>query len=58
MLIPVLHAVVRKKHEDMKAVAILSNPFRDWVYMAMSLFGILPADMTLEEAREKRLGQI
>ena len=39
-------------------VAMLSNPFRDRVDMAKSLFGILPADMTLEESREERLGQI
>ena len=34
-----------------KVVAMLSTPFRDQVNMAKSLFGILPADMTLEEAR-------
>ena len=39
-------------------VAMLSNPFRDRVDMAKSLFGILPADVTLEEVREERLGQI
>ena len=39
-------------------VAMLSNPFRNRVDMAKSLFGILPADMTLEESREERLGQI
>ena len=41
-----------------KVVAKLSNPFQNRVDMAKSLFGILPADMTLEEAREERLGQI
>ena len=41
-----------------KVVAMLSDPFRDRVDMAKSLFGILPADVTLEEAREERLGQI
>ena len=41
-----------------KVVAKLSNPFQDRVDMAKSLFGILPADVTLEEAREERLGQI
>lgn len=30
-------------------------PFQDWVDIAKSLFGILPADITLEEAREERL---
>ena len=41
-----------------KVVAKLSNPFQDRVDMAKSLFGILPADVTLEEAQEERLGQI
>ena len=41
-----------------KMVAMLSNPFRNRVDMAKSLFGILPADTTLEEAREERLEQI
>ena len=41
-----------------KVVAMLSNPFWDRVDMAKSLFGILPADVTLEEARAERLEQI
>ena len=41
-----------------KVVAMLSNPFRDRVDMTKLLFGILPADVTLEEVREERLGQI
>ena len=41
-----------------KVVAKLSNPYQDRVDMAKSLFGILPSDVTLEEAREERLGQI
>ena len=41
-----------------KVVAKLTNPFQDRVDMAKSLFGILPADMTLEEAREERLSKI
>lgn len=41
-----------------KVVAKLSNPFQDRVDMAKSLLGILPTDVTLEEAREERLGQI
>lgn len=41
-----------------KVVAKLSNPFQDRVDMAKSLFGILPTDVTLEEARDERLGQI
>ena len=41
-----------------KVVAKLTNPFQDRVDLAKSLFGILPADMTLEEAREERLSKI
>ena len=42
-----------------KVVAQLSNPYQDRVNVAKSLFGVLSADMTLEEAREEasmRLG--
>ena len=38
-----------------KVFAKLSNPYQDRVDMAKSLFGILPADITLEQAREERL---
>lgn len=41
-----------------KVVAKLTNPFQDRVDAAKSLFGILPADVTLEEAREERLEKI
>lgn len=41
-----------------KVVAKLSNPYQDRVDVAKSLFGILPADVTLEEAREERLNTI
>jgi len=41
-----------------KVVAKLSNPYQDRVDVAKSLFGILPEDMTLEEAREERLNTI
>lgn len=41
-----------------KVVAKLTNPFQDRVDMAKSLFGILPSDVTLEEAREERLSNI
>ena len=41
-----------------KVVAKLTNPYQDRVDLAKSLFGILPADITLEEAREERLGKI
>ena len=41
-----------------KTIAKLSNPYQDRVEMAESLFGILPADLTLEEANEERLNKI
>ena len=41
-----------------KVVAKLSNPQQDRADIAKSLFGILPADMTLEEAKEERLNRI
>ena len=41
-----------------KVVAKLSNPYQDRVDVAKSLFGVLPNDMTLEEAREERLNTI
>ena len=41
-----------------KVIAKLSNPYQDRVDMAKSLFGILPADVTLEEAQKERLSKI
>ncbi len=41
-----------------KVVAKLSNPYQDSVDVAKSLFGILPTDMTLEEALEERLNMV
>ena len=41
-----------------KVVEKLSNPYQDRVDVAKSLFGVLPNDMTLEEAREERLNTI
>lgn len=41
-----------------KVVAKLTNPYQDRVETAKSLFGILPADITLEEARKERLDKI
>jgi len=41
-----------------KVVAKLTNPYQNRVDMAKSLFGILPADLTAEEAREERLNGI
>lgn len=41
-----------------KVVAKLSNPYQDRVDIAKSLFGILPDNVTLEEAKEERLNLI
>ncbi|HHT95895.1 MAG TPA: type II toxin-antitoxin system prevent-host-death family antitoxin [Clostridia bacterium] len=41
-----------------KIVAKLSNPYQDRVDIAKSLFGIIPANHTLEEAREEQLKRI
>jgi prevent-host-death family protein len=41
-----------------KVIAKLSNPYQDRVDIAKSLFGILPADITLEDARKERTEQI
>lgn len=41
-----------------KVVAKLTNPYQDRVEMAKSLFGVLSADITLEEAQEERLDQM
>lgn len=41
-----------------KVVAKLTNPNADRVKMAKSLFGIIPADITAEEARDERLDNI
>ena len=41
-----------------KIIAMLTNPFQDRVNMVNSLVGIIPADVTLEEARQERLSKI
>lgn len=41
-----------------KVVAKLSNPNQDRVNMAKSLFGVLPQDITLEEAKNERVDTI
>lgn len=41
-----------------KVVAKLTNPNADRVDIAKSLVGIIPADITPEQAREERLGKI
>jgi len=41
-----------------KIVAKLTNPNQNRVDMAKSLFGVITADITLEDARKDRLEQI
>ena len=41
-----------------RIVSKLTNPFQERVDIAKSLFGIIPADTTLEESREERLDNI
>lgn len=41
-----------------KVISKLSNPFQQRVDIAKSLFGVLPADITAEEAREERLKKV
>ena len=41
-----------------KVISKLTNPFQERVDIAKSLFGILPADISLEEARAERLQKI
>ena len=41
-----------------KVIARLSNPQRDRIDSAKSLFGIIPSDVTLAETKEDRLNQI
>lgn len=41
-----------------KIISKLTNPFQKRVDVAKSLFGVLPDDVTLEEARDERLSKI
>ena len=41
-----------------KVVAKLTSPFTDRVETAQSLIGILPADVSLEDARDERLAGV
>lgn len=41
-----------------KIISKLTNPFQERVDMAKSLFGVLPNDVTLEEARDERLSKV
>ena len=41
-----------------QVISTLTNPFPERVAVAKSLFGILPDDITEDEAREERLKKI
>lgn len=41
-----------------KVISKLTNPFQERVAVAKSLFGILPDDITEEDARKERLNRI
>ena len=41
-----------------KIVAKLTNPYQDRVDLAKSLFGIIPGDMSVEQAHRERLDRI
>ena len=41
-----------------KIISKLTNPYQDKVDIAKSLFGVIPDDITLEEATEERLKKI
>ena len=41
-----------------KIISKMSNPLQDRVNLVDSLVGILPQDVTLEEARDERLDKI
>lgn len=43
---------------SVEASAMSPNPYQDRVDMAMSLFGVLPQTMTLEQANKELLDQI
>jgi len=41
-----------------KVISKLTNPYQNRIDIAKSLFGVYPADITLEEAREERLNKV
>jgi prevent-host-death family protein len=41
-----------------KVIARLTNPYQERLEIAESLFGSVPASMTLEEAIQERLGSV
>jgi antitoxin (DNA-binding transcriptional repressor) of toxin-antitoxin stability system len=52
------------EHEDIyitrngKVIAKLTNPNQDRVDLAKSLFGIIPGDITIEQAHKERLDRV
>ena len=44
--------------ENGKIVAKLTNPFQERIDKVKALIGILPADITAEEAKQERLNRI
>lgn len=41
-----------------KVISKLTNPFQRKMEIAESLFGVLPDNISLEEAREERIGKL
>ncbi len=41
-----------------KVISKLTSPFQERVDIAKSLFGVIPADITLEQARDERLKNV
>ena len=48
---------IRKAYQELQYMDNEKHDLQERVDMAKSLFGILPADFTLEEAREERLSE-
>ena len=48
---------IRKAYQELQYMDNEKHDLQDRVDMAKSLFGILPSDITLEEAREERLSE-
>lgn len=49
--------IERDNKAELTEVLEEKYPFQDQVDIAISLFGILPADITLEEVREERISK-
>ena len=48
---------IRKAYQELQYMDNEKHDLQERVDMAKSLFGILPSDITLEEAREERLSE-